>query len=108
MYMIKKGISHSCFYGDVINKAKKFKSDTCIKRRSVETPLTPSHLYACPKPIPRFLMSNTVIFIVFNDLRRGRRGRDRMAVGYTTTYAMIYMYMTAHSNTHIHVHDRSL
>jgi len=33
-------------------------------------------------------MSYTVVFIVFKDLRRVRRGRDRMAVGYTTTYAI--------------------
>ena len=26
--LIKKGISHPCSYGDVINKAKKFKADT--------------------------------------------------------------------------------
>jgi len=26
--LIKKGISHPCFYGDIINKAKKFKPDT--------------------------------------------------------------------------------
>ena len=32
----KKGISHPCFYGDVINKTKKCKSDIPI----LEKPLT--------------------------------------------------------------------
>ena len=35
--LIKKGISQPCFYGDVINRAKKFKSDTSKLVKSLKT-----------------------------------------------------------------------
>ena len=33
---IKKGISHPCFYGDIINKAKKLKPDTSTLVKSLK------------------------------------------------------------------------
>ena len=34
--LIKKGISHPCFYGDIINKVKKFKPDTSTLVKSLK------------------------------------------------------------------------